>query len=83
MSMAWKVFRSAPTTATVTGHVSDSLRPAHQGARGYARRLLDFKLQADDALRRQISKRAGHLSIDDMPPKVWVNRILKECAQTR
>jgi hypothetical protein len=51
--------------------------------RGYARRLLDFKLQADDALHRQISKRAGHLGIDDMPPKVWVNRILQECAQTR
>jgi hypothetical protein len=51
--------------------------------RGYARRLLDFKLQADDALHRQISKKAGHLGIDDMPPKVWANRILQECAQTR
>jgi hypothetical protein len=51
--------------------------------RSYARRLLDFKLQADDALHRQISKRAGHLGIDDMPPKVWVNRILQECAQTK
>jgi len=51
--------------------------------RGYARRLLDFKLQADDALHRQISKRTGQLSIDDMPPKVWVNRILQECAETR
>jgi hypothetical protein len=49
----------------------------------YARRLLDFKLQADDALHRQISKRTGHLGIDDMPPKVWVNRILEECAETR
>jgi hypothetical protein len=51
--------------------------------RNYARRLLDFKLQADDALHRQISKRTGHLGIDDMPPKVWVNRILEECAETR
>ena len=51
--------------------------------RGYARRLLDFKLQADDALHRQISKRTDHLGIDDMPPKVWVNRILQECAETR
>jgi len=51
--------------------------------RGYARRLLDFKLQADDALHRQISKRTGQLGIDDMPPKVWVNRILQECAETR
>jgi hypothetical protein len=51
--------------------------------RGYARRLLGFKLQADDALHRQISKRTDHLGIDDMPPKVWVNRILQECAETK
>ena len=51
--------------------------------RGYARRFLDFKLQADDALHRQISKRTDQLGIDDMPPKVWVNRILQECAETR
>jgi len=48
--------------------------------RSYARRLLDFKLQAADALHRQISKRTDQLGIDDMPPKVWVNRILQECA---
>jgi hypothetical protein len=48
--------------------------------RSYARRLLDFKLQADDALHRQISKGSDRLTIDDMPPKVWVNRILQECA---
>jgi len=51
--------------------------------RGYARRLLDFKLQADDPLHRQIPKTTDHLGIDDMPPKVWVNRILQECAETR
>jgi hypothetical protein len=51
--------------------------------RGYARRLLDFKLQADDALHRQISKKTDHLGIDDMPPKIWVNRILQECAEAR
>jgi hypothetical protein len=51
--------------------------------RGYVRRLLDFKLQADDALHRQISKRTDQLGIDDMPPKIWVNRILQECAETR
>jgi hypothetical protein len=51
--------------------------------RGYARRLLDSKLQADDALHRQISDRIGHLGIDDMPPKVWVNRIRQECAEAR
>lgn len=46
----------------------------------YARRLLDFKLPADDALHRQISARTGVLTMDDMPPRVWVNRILQECA---
>lgn len=51
--------------------------------RGYARRLLDFKLQDDDALHQQISKRTDQLGIDDMPPRVWVNRILQECAETR
>ena len=49
--------------------------------RGYAHRLYDFKLQADDALHRQISKRSADLSIDDMPPKIWVNRVLQECAE--
>jgi hypothetical protein len=35
--------------------------------RGYARRLLDFKLQADDALHRQISKRTDQLGIVECP----------------
>ena len=48
--------------------------------KNYARRLLDFRLQADDALHRQISAKTGLLSMDDMPPRVWVNRILQECA---
>jgi hypothetical protein len=48
--------------------------------KNYARRLLDFKLQADDALHRQISARTGLLTMEDMPPRVWVNRILQECA---
>ncbi len=51
--------------------------------RGYARRLLDFELRADDALHRQISKRTDQLGMGDMPPRVWVNRILQECAETR
>jgi hypothetical protein len=48
--------------------------------RSYARRLQDFKLQADDALHRQIAKRTDDLGIDDLPPRVWVNRVLQECA---
>ena len=46
----------------------------------YMRRLLDFKLQADDVLHRQISGKADLLSFEDVPPRVWVNRLLQECA---
>jgi hypothetical protein len=48
--------------------------------RGYMRKLLDFKLQADDVLHRQISGKADLLSLDDAPPRSWVNRFLQECA---
>ncbi|MGP0024068.1 MAG: hypothetical protein ACLPKE_12030 [Streptosporangiaceae bacterium] len=48
--------------------------------RSYMRKLLDFKLQADDALHRQISSKADLLSLDDMPPRAWINRLLQECA---
>jgi hypothetical protein len=49
--------------------------------KSYARRLLDFKLQADDALHRQISRRPDRLDLTDMPPKIWVNTLLQECAE--
>ena len=47
--------------------------------RVYMRRLLDFKLQADDVLHRQISANADLLSLEDVPPRAWVNRLLREC----
>ena len=47
--------------------------------RAYMRKLLDFKLQADDVLHRQISSKADLLSLDDVPPRTWVNRLLQEC----
>jgi hypothetical protein len=46
---------------------------------GYMRKLLDFRLQADDVLHRQISNKADLLSLDDAPPRAWVNRLLQEC----
>jgi hypothetical protein len=46
---------------------------------GYMRKLLDFKLQADDMLHRQISTKADLLSLDDAPPRAWINRLLQEC----
>src|SRR3984885_4297186 len=36
-----------------------------------------------DEILTNVSKRTDQLGIDDMPPKVWVNRILQECAETR
>jgi hypothetical protein len=38
---------------------------------GYVRKLLDFKLQADDVLHRQISDKADLLSLDDAPPRAY------------
>ena len=46
--------------------------------KSYMRKLLDFKLQADDVLHRQISSKADLLSLDDMSPRAWVNRLLEE-----
>lgn len=48
--------------------------------KAYMRKLLEFKLQADDVLHRQISPKADLLTIDDMPPRAWINRLLQECA---
>lgn len=46
----------------------------------HMRKLLDFRLQADDVLHRQISNKADLLSPDDAPPRAWINRLLQECA---
>ena len=48
--------------------------------KAYMRKLLDFKLQADDVLHRQISHTPDRLSLDDMPARAWVNRLLQESA---
>jgi hypothetical protein len=45
------------------------------------RKLHDFKLQADDVIHRPISPTPDLLSLDDMPPRAWVNRLLQERAQ--
>jgi hypothetical protein len=48
--------------------------------KAYMKRLLDFRLQADDALHRQISAQTDLLSLGDIPPRAWINRLLQECA---
>ena len=47
--------------------------------RSYMRRLREFRDQADDALHRQISVKPDMLSMDDMPSRVVVRRLLQEC----
>jgi hypothetical protein len=51
--------------------------------KAYMRKLLDFKLQADDVMHRQISRRPDVLGVEDMPPRAWINRLLQECADNR
>jgi hypothetical protein len=51
-----------------------------QTDKAYMRKLLDFRMQADDALHRQISARLDLLSREDLPPRAWINRLLQECA---
>jgi hypothetical protein len=55
----------------------------HRWTRGdasYVRRLDAFRLQANDALHRTISRKADLLVMDDVPPRIWINRLLQECA---
>src|SRR6185437_10095205 len=52
-----------------------------QSDKKYIKRLEDFRAQADDALHRQIRASADLLSLDDMPARAYVNRLLQECAE--
>jgi hypothetical protein len=54
--------------------------PWTQTDKAYMKRLLDFRLQADDALHRQISAQTDLLGLGDIPPRAWINRLLQECA---
>jgi len=47
----------------------------------YMKRLLETKLQGDEALHSPISQKPGsQLSIHDLPPRRQINRLLEECA---
>jgi hypothetical protein len=46
----------------------------------YIKRLLEFKSQGDDALHRQISAKPSLLDFADMPPSIYVSRLLQECS---
>ena len=48
--------------------------------KSYMKRLLDAKKQGDEALHQPISKRRGsQLSMDDLPNRRPINRLLEEC----
>jgi hypothetical protein len=49
--------------------------------KGYLKNLADFRDQADDALRRQISTRTNLLIFDDMPTLFYVDRLPQECSE--
>ena len=48
--------------------------------KAYMKKLLEFKIQADDALHRQISPRADLLSFEHLPTNLYLNHLLQECA---
>jgi len=48
----------------------------------HIKRLLDFKLQGDDVLHRQISEKAELLGMDDLPSRARINKLLQECARS-
>lgn len=54
--------------------------PWTQTDKKYMKRLLEFKNQADDALHRKISTKPCLLDFADMPPSIYVDRLLQECA---
>lgn len=54
--------------------------PWGQTDKKYMKRLLEFKNQADDALHRRISAKPCLLDFADMPPSIYVDRLLQECA---
>jgi hypothetical protein len=49
--------------------------------KSYMKKLLDFRVQGNDALHRPIlSKKQPLLELHDIPPRVYLNTLLRECA---
>jgi hypothetical protein len=53
--------------------------PWSQTDKRYIKRLAGFRTQADDVLHRPISKTPDLLTIENMPQRVAVNRLLQKC----
>jgi hypothetical protein len=69
-----------PLLGSTTFTAAANNYPWSRTDKAYMKRLLDFRLQADDALHRQISAQTDLLSLGDIPPRAWINRLLQECA---
>ncbi|MEU5348294.1 hypothetical protein AB0H18_47225 [Streptomyces sp. NPDC020766] len=45
----------------------------------YVTKLKDFRAQGDDVLHRQIHTSADLIKMDDVPPRAWLNVLLRAC----
>lgn len=45
----------------------------------YMRKLKDFRVQGDDVLHRQIRTTADLINMNDVPPRAWLNVLLRAC----
>jgi hypothetical protein len=48
----------------------------------YVLKLKDFKAQGDDVMHRQIRKSADLIEMEDLPPRTWLNALLREVIDT-
>jgi hypothetical protein len=67
----------------ILGHPSfEVAAPSHTWSRTdkkYMKRLLDFKVQADDVLHRPIRQSANVITMHDLPQAAALNALLREC----
>ncbi|SEO01066.1 hypothetical protein [Actinacidiphila rubida] len=49
-----------------------------QTDRKYVLKLRDFKAQGDDVMHRQIRKSQDLITMEDVPPRAWLNALLRE-----
>ncbi|TNC23726.1 hypothetical protein [Amycolatopsis alkalitolerans] len=59
------------------GSVASQYRPRSSDKK-YSENLEKFRLQADDAMHRQVREREDILQFDDLPLRAWVNRLVDE-----
>jgi len=63
------------------GSVASRYRPRSSDKK-YSENLENFRLQADDAMHRQVRQREDILHFDDLPPRAWVKWLIDEVVAT-